>query len=478
MRTKIDDDKVAIIQQRNKILAIVLFITLIPALSNQIKTDTSLLTMVFIDLFVLGPAIFLTLSVIKKKWNVQAMYFAGIGGAIGFLGGMMDTGMYALSFLALLLIFMYQEWKVLTLHSIITVIGFQLYFKQYIVFENPSQLGLFYVMYTIMFIGVMMYCLSNEKIRKQSIENQLKLEKSKKEIEQMLKETSDSKEKLNQFNQKLNKNLVSTKNISKEIENSFFEITKGVETQSTSINNINFSMKDIGTVIDSVSESSKAILESSNETDVITKKYGKEMKKVAAEMERVTHSIQSTFQLINELNEKNKDISEIVHTLNALSSQTNLLALNASIEAARAGEHGKGFAVVANEVKKLSEDSKKSSEEIGNILNQIRTKTTQIKTEVTEGLEIVQKNKETLDQTESIFEDVSQKTNSIATYSEENEQIINVLKYSSHSIINDMESIAAISEEVHSSTEEILSSIENQNENINEILSSFNEIKN
>ena len=51
-----------------------------------------------------------------------------------------------------------------------------------------------------------------------------------------------------------------------------------------------------------------------------------------------------------------------------VAERTDLLALNAAIEAARAGSSGKGFAVIAGEVRKLSDESKKSSEDINRTL--------------------------------------------------------------------------------------------------------------
>lgn len=65
------------------------------------------------------------------------------------------------------------------------------------------------------------------------------------------------------------------------------------------------------------------------------------------------------------------DISEI-------SERTNLLSFNASIEAAHAGSAGVGFRIIANEVKKLSENTKKASDEITKMVGALQDKLEQL----------------------------------------------------------------------------------------------------
>ena len=130
--------------------------------------------------------------------------------------------------------------------------------------------------------------------------------------------------------------------------------------------------------IQDISEQLSELSEMNHRTARLTDRIGQNTKEnqrlmdeATENMEQINKSTEECGEIIRTLGEESKEIIGIVQTITGISSKTNILALNASIEAARAGEQGKGFAVVAEEIQKLSEQTKKAVESIGEIVAEV-----------------------------------------------------------------------------------------------------------
>lgn len=164
--------------------------------------------------------------------------------------------------------------------------------------------------------------------------------------------------------------------------------------------------------------------------------------------------------IVTNMNESVKKISTISDAITEITEQTNLLSLNASIEAARAGDAGKGFAVVASEIGKLAEQSKKSTEQITVLIEEIQEKADIVVQAMNGTKEINQEQNQAVTKTEKIFNDISASITDLTGKVIGVKTSVDEMQVQKQIFVTQIESTSAISEETAASTEEVTASAE------------------
>lgn len=95
---------------------------------------------------------------------------------------------------------------------------------------------------------------------------------------------------------------------------------------------------------------------------------------LSSQVSEIDVALKAAGKSLSGLSEQVNTITKHTDMIEEISEQTNLLSFNASIEAARAGNAGKGFRIIANEVKKLSEHTKSTSQEIAKMVGELSDK--------------------------------------------------------------------------------------------------------
>ena len=123
------------------------------------------------------------------------------------------------------------------------------------------------------------------------------------------------------------------------------------------------------------SQKAKDVSENSSRVGQIAQNGKASVENTSEGMERIRVQMGSIAETIVRLSEQSQSIGGIIASVTDIADQSNLLAVNAAIEAAKAGDQGRGFGVVAAEIKSLAEQSKQSTTQVRDILNDIQKAT-------------------------------------------------------------------------------------------------------
>jgi len=195
----------------------------------------------------------------------------------------------------------------------------------------------------------------------------------KQQLISLVAQVTVSADKVTASSRSLQQSIGETTQAGKSIADATQQIASGIDSQAQSTHQSTIAMEEMAQGIQRIADTATTTYEASVQS-VDEAKAGQSLIRESIDrMHAVGQVMKQIVTVMQNLNQRSGEISNIVTVISDIANQTSLLSLNASIEAARAGEAGRGFAVVAREVQQLSEMSKASAQNISKLVKQVQS---------------------------------------------------------------------------------------------------------
>lgn len=390
------------------------------------------------------------------------------------------TTNYLMFFLAIFFVVIYEDIRPIVLQSSVSAIAMVYFFFRYTKeLQRSWSLDAMSMCVVYIISGMLVYIslcrLTKEQFAKLQ-KTHKKSEKQRKKAEQLLAEIGKSVGVLDATSGKLNDNITMTGTISDQIAEATEDIARRTVVEVGDVEQIKDMVQNGVSQMKEVAESSTKMAEVSEQTNTQVQAGGQLVGELSLQMQDLNGRMEEVAEAIQMLSEESAKIIDILATLDQITSQTNLLSLNASIEAARAGEHGKGFAVVATEIRQLSDDSAKFTEQIHGILKGIESQTAHVQQEILLGQKSVETCTQNANDVNCSFQEIAENTSQVLHRANVIEGQAQNLEHLMNTTLENVNSINENVESTSAAMEEISASINNLHNNIGDVVDGYHDI--
>ena len=290
-------------------------------------------------------------------------------------------------------------------------------------------------------------------------------------IKNLIKHLSNTSEQLAASSEELTASAEQSAQASNQVAGSVTEVAQGSEKQLHLADNANNVVKQISYAISQVASNTEIVSNSAEKTASTANNGEEAIKQAVTQMNIIEQKTNDTAKVIGELEEKSKQIGQIVDVISSISGQTNLLALNAAIEAARAGEAGRGFAVVAEEVRKLAEQSQSAASQITELISEVQSQTNNAVTFMNDGKKEVDAGSEVVSVAGQSFGEILTMVRDMTNQIHEISAAIEEITSGTQDVVNAVQEIDNESKKSSEQTQTISAATEEQSASVEEIAS-------